>query len=86
MDSPLIIATFPKSGREAVQLSLQEFAGRRRVDLRITAELTTTSGIMVPTKKGVGLEIGHLPGLIAALIQADFKAREMGWLGLSGGE
>lgn len=81
MASSTIIATIPRNSREVVQVALAEVGDSKRIDIRIAAELTKTSGIFIATKKGAALDIAHLPALISALIQADFKAKELGWIG-----
>ncbi len=80
MASSTIVATLPKAAREVVQVALAEVGASKRIDVRIAAELSVTSGIFIATKKGVSLNIEHLPALRAALDEAQAKAEEMGWL------
>lgn len=81
MDSPVVIASLDKNANEKVRVALDTFHDVRLIDIRITVPLTTTCDAQTPTKRGISLRVEQLPALIAALIQADFKAKELGWIG-----
>lgn len=62
-----IIAEFEKNKSEKIRLSLSEFNGKPRVDLRIW--YLNDSNEYAPSKKGVSLSTELVPGLIKALQQ-----------------
>lgn len=76
--APVVIATLEKNRRERVRVALDEFEGVKLIDLRVTVEMTTTSGLYSPTKKGLALRVEQLPALVVALVAAEAKARELG--------
>jgi len=78
---PIVIATLEKNRRERVRVALDEFEGVKLIDLRVTVEMTTTSGLYSPTKKGLSLRVEQLPALVVALVAAEAKARELGMIG-----
>jgi len=79
-DSPsTIIATIPKNAAEKVVIALEEFRGHHLVDLRVYAAYDST-GEARATKKGVSLQVAHLPSLIEALQDAAAEARRRGLL------
>lgn len=80
MSSHLVIASLDKNRSEHLRVALDEFRGHRLLDLRITVELTSSSGIQTPTKKGVSVGVHMLPELRQALEEAESQARELGWL------
>jgi hypothetical protein len=81
MDSPVVITHIDKNANEKVRVALDIFHDVRLIDVRVTVALTGTCDVQTPTKRGVSLRVEQLPALIAALIQADFKAKELGWTG-----
>jgi hypothetical protein len=80
MSSPIVIASLDKNRAEQLRVALDEFRGHRLLDLRVTVELTTSSGIQTPTKKGVSVGVHMIPELRLALAEAEAQARERGWL------
>lgn len=76
--SPVVIASLEKNRRERVRVALDEYEGVKLIDLRVTVEMTATSGVQTPTKKGLSLRVEMLPELVGALQAAEAKAREMG--------
>lgn len=81
MREPIIIAAFPKNRRETFRVALDQWQGVDLVDLRVTVDLTGTSGVQSPTKRGVSLNVALLPQLVAALQEAEARARELGLIG-----
>lgn len=80
MTEPIVIAVLPKNRREALRIALDHYRGTNLVDLRVVVELSETSGLATPTRKGLAVRVEMLPDLIAALAQAAAKARELGLL------
>ncbi len=80
MTEPIVIAVLPKNRREALRIALDHYRGANLVDLRVVVELSETSGLAIPTRKGLAVRVEMLPDLIAALAQAEAKARELGLL------
>lgn len=81
---PIVVASLDKNRREKVRVALDEYQGTKLIDLRITVELTESSGIQTPTRKGVALNVGLLPELRAALAEAEAQALALGWLSPEG--
>lgn len=83
MGEPLNIpvAAIPKNSRQEIRVGLREFRGAKFVDLRIFAELTGTTDARSPTKEGVAIAFDRVSAVIAALQQAEAKARELGLVG-----
>lgn len=81
MTQPTVIAVLPKNRRESLRIALDQYQGSNLVDLRVVVELSETSGLATPTRKGVALRVEMLPDLIEALGKAEAKARELGLLG-----
>jgi hypothetical protein len=81
MTGPVILADLVKNSREHLRVALDEYQGHKLVDLRVTTELTQGTGVRVPTKKGVSVNVSHLPALVVAFTAAEAKARELGWIG-----
>lgn len=80
MTEPIVIAVLPKNRREALRIALDHYRGTNLVDLRVVVELSEASGLATPTRKGLAVRVEMLPDLIAALAQAEAKARELGLL------
>lgn len=59
------IASFPKNGREEVQISLDQFNGHDLVNIRVFYR--TESGEMRPGKQGLAIKVEQFPDLLAAL-------------------
>ncbi len=81
MTQPTVIAVLPKNRRESLRIALDQYQGANLVDLRVVVELSESSGLATPTRKGVALRVEMLPALIEALGKAEAKARELGLLG-----
>lgn len=80
MSEPVIIASLEKNRTERLRVALDEFRGRQLLDLRVTVELSSSSGIQTPTKKGVSIGVHLLPELRRSLAEAEEEARKLGWL------
>lgn len=81
MSGPVVIGTLARNARETVRVSLEEFRGKKLVQVRTCVELTRACGVLTPTAKGVAIDAGRLPELRELLAEAEAKAREMGWIG-----
>lgn len=79
MNGPVVIQSLNKNARENVRIALDTYQGVELIDLRVTVDLNS-SGIQTPTKKGLSLRVQMLPDLIKALMVANEKAVELGWL------
>ena len=75
---PITIAILAKNTRERVRVALDEYQGHRLIDVRIVARLTEAADVWTPTKKGVALNVAHLPELARAFAEAEAKARALG--------
>ncbi len=64
------VSVFPKNKFQEVRVGIREFKGNDLVDVRIWT-LTQSSDQMVPTAKGVSINIHLLPELMKALQVAD---------------
>lgn len=80
MIAPTVIASLAIGRRETLRVALDKHAGVDLIDLRVMVDLNEVTGIRTPTKKGVTLRIGMLPGLIAMLLDAQAQAEELGLL------
>lgn len=80
MIGPTVIASLAIGRRQTLRVALDKHAGVDLIDLRVMVDLTETTGIRTPTKRGVALRVGVLPALIAALLDAEAMAAELGWL------
>lgn len=78
---PLIVANLQKDRRETLRIALDRYQGVNLIDLRVCVDLTESSGIQTPTKKGLSLRVEMLPEIIAALLEAQAQARELGLCG-----
>jgi hypothetical protein len=78
---PVVIAHLAKNKRETLRVALDRFAGVDLLDIRVMVDLTASSGVAVPTKKGVSVRIEMLGELIEALQAAHAKARSIGLIG-----
>jgi hypothetical protein len=81
MTGPVVIGELQKNRRERLRIALDEWQGHRLVDLRITTQLAESADVWSPTKKGVSINVAHLPALVRALTVAEAKARELGLIG-----
>ena len=75
------IATIEKNRSEELRIALKEYEGHHYVDLRTYTEPYSDHGQgRVPTKKEVTLGVAKLPALIAAIREAEERARAAGLL------
>lgn len=72
------VSVFPKNKFQEVRIGIREFKGNDLVDIRIWT-MTQSAGQMVPTAKGVTVNVQLLPQLIKALEDTAriLKASEM---------
>jgi hypothetical protein len=76
--STTIIATIDKSRSSQLRVSITQWRGQRKIELR---ELTAViPGTFFPTSAGVTAPIECLPDLVAAMQAAEAEARRLGWL------
>lgn len=68
-EEPKIIATIPKGSTEQLQISINEFKGKRYLDLR-TFYTTDEGSTWLPTKKGVTCSPENLQTLKDAIDEA----------------
>lgn len=81
MSKAVVIAEFTKNRRENCRVALDNYQGVDLIDLRVTVQLSESSGIWTPTKKGLSLRVEQLPELIAALQAAHQRAVADGLIG-----
>ena len=66
-----LIAEFNKNSMEIIKVNLQEWRGKKYVDIRICVlQDPTDKATEIATKKGITLNIELLPELIKALVKA----------------
>lgn len=63
--APTVVAEFAKSKLETVRATLQDYAGRRVLDLR--SFMPKRDGTLVPTRRGLTIGIDALPELEEAV-------------------
>jgi hypothetical protein len=80
MSAPTIVRELTKNRRETLRIALDRYQGVDLLDIRVCVDLTESSGIQTPTKKGVSVRVDLLPDLIEALCDAETRARELGLL------
>lgn len=69
MEYPQVLTTIPRSATEEVQIAINEYRGKKYLDLRVY--YTTDDGMnWSPTKKGVTFSPDRLGDLKAAIEQA----------------
>jgi hypothetical protein len=81
---PIIIAEWPKNGRENIRVSLGKFQSNHTIDLRLW--YSAEDGTMRPGNKGITVSVKHLPQLANALAEAERRAGELGLLAEGGAE
>lgn len=80
MSDTVVIGSFAKNGREACRVALVKFKGLDLIDLRVTVDLTRTSGVQTPTKKGISIGVRHIDALVDLLTKARAEAATLGLL------
>lgn len=60
-----LLASFPRTDRTEVRLTVSQFKGRQLIDLRLY--FLTTAGEWLPSRKGCAIQPGELPDLLTAL-------------------
>jgi hypothetical protein len=74
----LIIRELSKNKSDILRIALDHFRGFDLVDIRVCCPLTESSGLHVPTKKGVSFRLELLDEVIEALEAARTAARSAG--------
>ena len=69
------VSVFPKNKFQEVRVGIREFKGNDLVDIRIWT-MTQSAGQMVPTAKGVTVNVQLVPQLIKALIETEKVLKE----------
>lgn len=69
------VTVFPKNKFQEVRVGIREFKGNDLVDVRIWT-MTQSSDQMVPTAKGVTINVHLLPQLIKALNDTEKLLKE----------
>jgi len=81
MKLPVTVAVVPLGARAEIRVTLDDFRGEPRADVRTWADYkigpTECRG---PTRKGVSLPLAMLPGLRRAIDSAEAEARALGLL------
>lgn len=77
-NAPLIVAAWRKNSREEARVTLDTFAGRSLVNVRVWFQ--AGDGIWRPGRVGIAFAIHQLPTLESAVIDAARIARERGLL------
>jgi hypothetical protein len=73
---PLVIAEWPRNGRELVRISLDRFNDRFTIDIR--SWWRDTDGIFRPSRGGLTLAVKHVPALADGLDKALRRAVVLG--------
>lgn len=72
MSEPRTIAELVKNNTETVRVALVDLNGHHLCDVRILADVG--GGDRIPTRKGICVGVGLIPGLIKALQDAAREA------------
>ena len=72
---PVIVAEFDKNSREKIRITLDRFAGKDTIDVRIWYR---DGDQIKPTRQGITTTVSNLATLAAGLTLALDKARELG--------
>jgi hypothetical protein len=73
-----IVREIRKNKNESARIQLRTYEGVRLIDIR--AHAIQADGTLLPTKKGISLNVNCLRELIDALSEGERIARQMGWL------
>jgi len=74
-----IVKVIPKNSLEEVRIELTDYKGHDLVGIRVYSDFTN-SREMLPTRKGVTVQVGMINELIKGLQEAKRKAEETGRL------
>jgi hypothetical protein len=75
---PIIIAEWPKNGRENIRVSLPKYQSNHTIDLRLW--YLAEDGALRPGNKGITVSVKHVRQLATALAEAERRAGELGLL------
>jgi Transcriptional Coactivator p15 (PC4) len=78
MSAEIIIAEWPKNGRETLRIRLDSYQGQAVICAR--AWYAGSDGTMKPGRGGLTISIRHLPALASALAKAVETANAAGFL------
>lgn len=81
MTAPVVVAQLGLGNKQTTALRVALTDGGHVLDLRYCQPISSTSGVMAPTGRGVAVAIDHIPALILALQEAQAKAAELDLLG-----
>ena len=70
----MTIAAIPKGRRAELRVSLNEWQGRKTIDLRLWF-MPKSGGTWGPSKKGVSIQAAKLDALIEGLVRAREQAK-----------
>lgn len=76
----VVIRELTKNKSDVLRIALDQFHGHDLVDIRICTPLTESSGMHVPTKKGVSIRVELIDDLVEALQDARTEAARRGLL------
>ena len=79
---PIIIASWPKNGRETLQIRLDSFKGQTIVDCR--AWYAGADGTLKPGRGGLTIAVRHLAALADGIGKALATAKASGLIGGNG--
>ncbi len=71
-----LVTTFPKNKFEEVRVQVKEFKGYDLLDIRVYASGKGSPEEMVPTGKGLSLNVSHFGDLKKALFQLEAVLKE----------
>ena len=71
-----LVATFPKNKFEEVRVQVKEFKGYDLLDIRVYTSGKNSPEEMVPTGKGLSLNVSHFGDLKKALFQLEAVLKE----------
>jgi hypothetical protein len=78
---PLTVAVVPLGARAEIRVTLDDFRGEPRADVRTWADyMVGPDECRGPTRKGVSLPLAMLPDLRKAIDHAEAQARALGLL------
>lgn len=76
-DTPVILAEWPRSGRETIRVILSRYRGGMTLDVR---DWYFEEGTLKPGRKGIALSVKHLRKLETAIARAIRIAEAKGML------
>lgn len=74
---PIVAAEFERNSREVVRVSIDEYRGRKIIDVRTWYR---DGAALKPGRSGISIALGHLPALVGGLQMAVARAKAAGLL------